>query len=129
MADYDVAITWGDVKPGREKKALELWADAVVLIDKAVADGRISSWDAIVLEPTGSPPAGVTRLHGGQDQVEQFIQSDDFQDMLVRDNLLLNNDQPPSVHDRRRPGSNIRSIYKRHRVSVALVANAIAHRA
>lgn len=91
MADYGVAITWGEVKPGREKKALELWADAVVLMDKAVADGRISSWDAIFLEPTGTPPVGVTRLHGDQDQVEQFIQSDDFQEMLVRDNLLLNN--------------------------------------
>jgi hypothetical protein len=59
--------------------------------DKVVADGRISSWDAIVLEPTGTPPAGVTRIYGGQDQVEQFIRSDDFEEIVVRANLLLNN--------------------------------------
>jgi hypothetical protein len=91
MADHGVAVSWGDAKPGREKKALELWADAVVLNDKAVADSRISSWDAIVLDPSPTPPAGVTRIYGAQDQIEQFIRSDDFQGIVERATLLLNN--------------------------------------
>ena len=91
MADYGVAVTWGDVKAGREMKALELWADSVTLNEKAVADGRISSWDAIVLEPAGTPPAGVTRLYGSQDQIEQFIRSDDFQEIVQRVTLHLSN--------------------------------------
>ena len=91
MADYGVAVTFGDPRPGREKKALELWADAVVLNDKAVADGRISSWDAIVFEPSGMPPAGATRIYGSQDQIDQFIRSDDFQEIVQRVGLLLNN--------------------------------------
>jgi hypothetical protein len=91
MADYGVAITWGDVKPGREKKALELWAEGVTMNENAVAAGRIESWDGIILEPSPAPPAGVIRLHGDQDQIEQFIRSDEFQDVIDRASLLLFN--------------------------------------
>jgi hypothetical protein len=91
MADYGVAITWGDPKPGREKKALDLWGDAVTMTDKAAADGRIDSWDAVIVEPSATPPAGVMRIHGTQDQIEQFIRSEDFEDVLDRSTLLLFN--------------------------------------
>src|SRR5579864_3952838 len=89
MADYGVAVTWGDPKPGREKKALELWADSVAVNEKAVANGRIESWDAVIFEPTASPPAGAIRLHGSQDQIDQFVRSEDFQDIINRATLLL----------------------------------------
>jgi hypothetical protein len=91
MADYGVAVTWGDVKPGREKKALELWADSVGINEKAVANGRLDSWDAVLFEPSATPPAGVTRLFGAQDQVEAFIRSEDFQDVIGRASMLLFN--------------------------------------
>jgi hypothetical protein len=91
MGDYGVAVTWGDVKPGREKKALDLWADAVTMNEKAVADGRIESWDAIIFEPSGAPPDGVTRLYGTDEQIERFIRSEEFQDMINRAVLLLAN--------------------------------------
>jgi hypothetical protein len=91
MADYGVAVTWGDPKPGREKKALELWADSVTANEKAVADGRIERWDAVIFEPTGMPPAGATRAYGSQDQIENYIRSDDFQEVLQRAELLLHN--------------------------------------
>jgi hypothetical protein len=91
MADYGVAVTWGDPKPGRERKALELWADTVAMNEKAVANGRIESWDAVLFEPAASPPAGVIRLHGTQEQIEQFIRSEDFDDIISRATLLLFN--------------------------------------
>jgi hypothetical protein len=91
MADYGVAVTWGDAKAGREKKALELWADAVTMNEKAVADGRIDSWDAVLFEPSATPPAGATRLYGSQDQIEEHIRSDEFQNVMQRATMLLNN--------------------------------------
>jgi hypothetical protein len=90
MADYGVAVTWGDAKPGRDQKALELWADAVTQNEKAAADTRIERWDAIVFEPIGSPPAGVIRFYGTREQIEAWIQSDDFQETMTRGGLLLN---------------------------------------
>jgi hypothetical protein len=91
MADYGVVVTWGDAKPGREKKALEVFAEATANNDKAVANGKIASWDVIILEPSAMPPAGVIRIRGTQDQVEEFIRSDDFLDPFQRAALLLNN--------------------------------------
>jgi hypothetical protein len=91
MADYGVAVTWGDPRAGREKKALELWLDTVTLNEKAVADGRIERWDAVIFEPTGSPPAGALRIYGTQQQVEEFVRSDDFSEQVLRAELLLSN--------------------------------------
>ena len=91
MADYGIAVTWGDPKPGREKKSLELWADSVAVNEKAVANGRIESWDAVIFEPSASPPAGVIRLHGSQQQIEEFVRSEDFEDIIDRATLLLFN--------------------------------------
>jgi hypothetical protein len=89
MSDYGVAVTWGDMKVGREKMALEAWADGAALNDKAVADGRIERWDAVVFELGGSP-AGVIRLYGGQDQIEEFIRSDDFRSAIQQAAMALN---------------------------------------
>jgi hypothetical protein len=91
MGDYGVAVTWGDAKAGRDQKALELWADAVTQNEKAVADSRVERWDAVVFEATGAPPAGAVRFYGTQQQIEEWIQSDDFQDTMLRGGLLLNN--------------------------------------
>jgi hypothetical protein len=84
MADYGVAVTWGEVKPGRERQSLEVWADAITLNDKAVADGRIERWDAVIFEPAGGPPLGAIRIYGDQGQVDEFIRSDDFEDIILR---------------------------------------------
>jgi hypothetical protein len=90
MADYGVAITFGDTKPGREKQSLDVWADSLALNDKAVADGRIERWDAILFEPSGTPPAGAIRLYGTQEQIDTFVRSDEFQDTIVRAGLVVN---------------------------------------
>jgi hypothetical protein len=90
MADYGVSVTWGDAKPGRDQKALELWGDAIAQNDKAVADGRIERWDAVVFEPSGNPPAGAVRFYGTLEQIEAWIQSDDFQDTMMRGGLNVN---------------------------------------
>jgi hypothetical protein len=91
MADYGVAVSWGEIKPGREQKALALWAESVTMNENAVAAGRIESWDAILFEPSPAPPVGVIRLHGAQDQIEDFIRSDEFQDIVNRASLLMFN--------------------------------------
>jgi hypothetical protein len=88
MADYGSAVTFGAAKAGREQKALELWADTVTLNDKAVANGRIDRWDAVIFEPSPTGPAGAVRVYGTEQQVEEFIRSEDFQDQLVRAQLL-----------------------------------------
>jgi hypothetical protein len=90
VADYGVAVTWGDARPGREKQSLEVWADGVALNDKAVANGRLERWDAVLFEPTGAPPSGAIRLYGSQAQIDEFIHSEDFQSVILRAGLTIN---------------------------------------
>jgi len=91
MADYGVAVTWGEPKPGREKKALDVFMEASANYDKAVANGKIESWDVVFLEPSGTPPAGVIRLHATREQIEEYLQVDDFMVPFQRAWLVLNN--------------------------------------
>jgi hypothetical protein len=90
MADFGLAITWGDPKAGREKHSLEVWADGATLNDKAVADGRIERWDAVLFEPSGTPPAGAIRLYGTREQIEDFAHSEDFLSVIRRAQLTVN---------------------------------------
>jgi hypothetical protein len=91
MADYGVANTWVDVKPGREKQAMELFGTVTMQYEQAVKDGRLDSWDVILFEPNGAPgaPGGAFRAYGTQDQVETFIRSDEFAESASRAQVLL----------------------------------------
>jgi len=46
------------------------------------------SIDAVIFEPSPTGPAGAVRVYGTEQQVEEFIRSDDFQEQLVRAQLL-----------------------------------------
>jgi hypothetical protein len=89
MADYGVAVTWGEAKPGRERQALEVWADAITLNDKVVADGRVERWDAVAFEPAGGPPLGAIRFYGTAEQVDALVRADDFTDIILRAQLTV----------------------------------------
>ena len=89
MADYGAAVTWGEVKPGRERQSLEVWADSISINDKAVADGRLERWDTVIFEPAGGPPLGAIRVYGSQDQVDAFLRTDDFADVILRAGLSV----------------------------------------
>lgn len=91
MADYGLAITWGEPRPGREHKALELFSESVTANEKAVANGQIEKWDAIMFEPNGNPPAGAIRFYGTQEQIEAILQDGDIRSILMRAGLYLSN--------------------------------------
>ncbi|MGO9457967.1 MAG: hypothetical protein ACLP62_13125 [Acidimicrobiales bacterium] len=91
MADNGAAIMWGDPKTGREKKALDLFGSVIALNDKAVAEGRLASWDVVLFEPSAVPPDGVMRVYGTSEQVNAFLQSDEFEEALQKATLMLNN--------------------------------------
>ncbi|HZU73405.1 MAG TPA: hypothetical protein VE990_11615 [Acidimicrobiales bacterium] len=91
MADYGVAITWNESKAGREKQALALWMEAVAMNDKAVANGELEKWDAVIFEMAPGSPAGALRLYGSEEQVEAFMRTDDFRQTIMRAGMLLNN--------------------------------------
>ena len=51
-------IGWGDAITGREKKGLEVFAEALAYYGKAEQDGRIESHETVLLDPHGGDLAG-----------------------------------------------------------------------
>lgn len=90
MADYGVEVVWREAHPGREKQALALWADSVAINDKYVANGELERWEGVIYDPAATGPAGSVRLYGTDQQVEAFIRSEDFTNIMLRASMLLN---------------------------------------
>jgi len=89
MADYGLAVTWGEAKAGREKKAIELFGEAVAFNEKLVANGGMERWDVVGFEPIGSAPAGVMRYYGTAAQTEALVTSEEFSRLIGRGQLTL----------------------------------------
>lgn len=89
MADHGLAVAWGEVKPGRESKTLELWSEAVVYNEKLVADGKVERWEAVLFEPSGSYPSGTVRYYGTAEQMGALAESEEFLRIVTRGQLLF----------------------------------------
>jgi hypothetical protein len=91
-ADYGVAVTWGESKVGREKQGLDLFMEITTLYDKAVADGRLAGWDAVLYEPAWGLPAGEIRLlFDSPSELEAYLASDEYVLNFNRAGLLTDN--------------------------------------
>jgi hypothetical protein len=90
MGDYGLGVTWGEFKPGRERKAFDLWAEALAFNEKLVADNKIERWDAVLFEPSGAYPLGAVRFYGTAEQIEALASSEEFTSIVYRGEFLLN---------------------------------------
>src|SRR5579862_4860803 len=89
MGDYGIAVTWGDLKSGRESKVMEYFGEATAFSDKAVAVGRIERWDVALFESSGAHPYGAVRYYGTAEQITALAASDEFLGTVFRGQLLF----------------------------------------
>ena len=82
MADRMLHISWGAPLPGREERGLEVFNEAVALNGQMQQDGRIESFD-IVLLGASKGPNGYIELFGTAEQLAAVQEDDDFRRMLV----------------------------------------------
>jgi hypothetical protein len=88
MADRMLFIGWGAAVRGREERSLEVFNEAVGLYGRLQQDGRIESFDVVLLEPNGDL-AGYIELHGSAEQLATVRQREDFRRMLVDAALIV----------------------------------------
>jgi hypothetical protein len=89
VADYGVAVTWSEPRPGREKASLDLWGEAISFNEKLVADGQVERWDGVAFEPSGTGPGGAVRYYGTAEQIQALVTSAEFSSLIVRGQLFL----------------------------------------
>jgi hypothetical protein len=89
MADRILFIGWGAPVRGREERGLEVFDAAVGFYGRCQQEGRIESFDVILLDPHGGGLAGYMELHGSADQLTALRQDQEFRRILVDASLIV----------------------------------------
>ena len=77
MADRVYVISFGEPVRGREERALESFNDAIGLFGRMQQDGRIESFDVVLLNPN-SDMGGYIALKGSAQQIAALDQDEEF---------------------------------------------------
>ena len=89
MADRMLFIGWGKTIAGREERALEVFNEAIGFYGRCQQEGRIESFDVVLLEPHGGGLQGYAELHGSADRLSALREAEDFQRLLADAALII----------------------------------------
>jgi len=90
MADRVLFISWGENVAGREARGLEVFNEAVGLWGRMQEEGRIESFDVVLLNPNGGLD-GYAELRGSAEQLNAVRESDDYLKSLTNATLIVKN--------------------------------------
>src|SRR3954471_23473977 len=90
MADRVLVISWGESVRGREERALEVFNEALGLLGRMQQDGRIESFDVVLLDPSGDT-AGYIQVNGSAEQIVALGQDEEFMRNTVDASLIVDN--------------------------------------
>jgi hypothetical protein len=91
-ADFGLFIGFGLVKPGREKQALEVFAEAQQFNEKLKQRGDVESYETVLLELHGGDLGGFTLLRGNADKLNRLrYQDQEFLRLISQASLLVDN--------------------------------------
>jgi hypothetical protein len=89
MADAGLFIGWGAPVRGREKRALEVFGDDQAFWARMQQDGRIESYETVILEPHGGDLAGFILVRGTSGQLDDLTADEDFRRRRARAGLIV----------------------------------------
>ncbi len=90
MADRVLFIGWSTPVHGREERGLEVFNEAIGLYGRMQQDGRIESFDVVLLDPNGDLN-GYMELRGSNAQLDAVRQDEDFRRVLIDASLIVEN--------------------------------------
>jgi hypothetical protein len=88
MADQVLFISWGSPVRGREERGLDVFNEAVGLFGRMQQDGRIESFDVVLLMPNGELN-GYMQLHGSGEQLAALRNDDEFMRNMTDASLIV----------------------------------------
>jgi hypothetical protein len=89
MADRILFIGWGATVRGREERGLEVFGAAVGFYGRCQEEGRIESFNVVLLEPHGGGLAGYMELRGSADQLNALRGDDEFRRITIDASLIV----------------------------------------
>ena len=88
MADQVLVISWGAPVRGREARGIEVFNEAVGIAGRMQQEGRIESFDIVLLEPSGDM-SGYFEMHGSAEQLAAVRADEEFRRHLVAASLVV----------------------------------------
>jgi hypothetical protein len=84
MAGDALFLGWGPVVRGREVKALEVFQETLTYYGSLQQDGKIDSFEPVLLAPHGGDLAGFILLRGERASLDAARSSEEFQRLVTR---------------------------------------------
>ncbi len=89
MANDVIFTGWGAVPAGREQQALAVFQETVQFWAQAQQDGKIESFEPILLEPHGGGLAGFLLVRGERAKLDALRTEDAFQRLVARAGVIV----------------------------------------
>jgi hypothetical protein len=89
MAEAGLFIGWGQVVRNREQRALEVFSESMEYYAGLEQEGKVESWEVVLLEPHGGDLAGFVLLRGSTDQMNALRADEEFERRTTRADLII----------------------------------------
>lgn len=83
MAGEALFLGWGPVVRGREQLALRVFQETLDYYGKLQQEGRIESFEPVLLAPHGGDLGGFILLRGERGRLDEIRSSDEFERLVV----------------------------------------------
>ena len=84
MAGDALFLGWGPAVRGRELKALDVFQETLTYYDSLQKEGRIDSFEPVLIAPHGGELGGFILLRGSRASLDEIRNSDEFQRLVTR---------------------------------------------
>jgi hypothetical protein len=91
MADAGLFLGWGAPVRGREAKGLEVFGEAIEFYGGLMQQGRIESFEAVLLEPHGGDLDGFFLIRGSAEQITTLRTDESFERLTIRAGFVVEN--------------------------------------
>ncbi len=91
MAGEALFLGWGPVVRGREQKALQVFQETIEYYGRLQQEGRIDSFEPVLIAPHGGDLAGFVLLRGERAKLDQVRSSEEFERAVTRAATIVDN--------------------------------------
>lgn len=89
MSDDALFVGWGEVVRGRERKAVEVFNEAIEYYSKLQGEGKIESVEPWFLATHGGDLGGFMLLRGEREKLDEVVRSPEFERLQTRVAMIV----------------------------------------
>jgi hypothetical protein len=83
MADRALFLGWSRATVGREQQAMNLWGKTIEYYGQLQAEGKIESWEPVLLSAHGGDLNGFFLIKGDAEKLDKLQQEDTWVDFTI----------------------------------------------